>query len=151
LEPPPDVVHTHDWQTALVPLLVRTAPEPRLAAAPTAFTIHNLGYQGIFGQETWPILGLDRRYFTAAGLEFYGRINFLKAGLAFPDRVTTVSPRYAMEIQTPEHGDGLDGVLRERAGTLRGILNGIDVARWDPGHDPFIPATFTSDDLAGKA
>ncbi len=151
LDPPPDVIHCHDWQTGLVPLLLRTTPDPRLVRVPTAFTIHNLGYHGAFGPEVWPALGIDRRWFTTAHLEFYGRVNFLKAGLVFADRLTTVSPRYAEEIQTPEHGHGLDGVLRERASALRGILNGIDVERWDPARDPFLTATFSADDLAGKA
>jgi starch synthase len=151
LDPPPDVVHCHDWQTGLVPLLLRTSPEPTLARVPTAFTIHNLGYHGAFGLDMWPALGLDRRWFTSEHLEFYGLVNFLKAGLVFADRLTTVSPRYAAEIQTPEHGNGLDGVLRARASALRGILNGIDVARWDPSRDPFLAATFDADNLAGKA
>jgi starch synthase len=151
LDPPPDVVHCHDWQTGLVPLLLRTSPDPALARVPTAFTIHNLGYHGAFGLDVWPVLGLDRRWFTSEHLEFYGLVNFLKAGLVFADRLTTVSPRYAAEIQTPEHGHGLDGVLRARASALRGILNGIDVGRWDPARDPFLAATFDADDLAGKA
>ncbi|MCC6764834.1 MAG: glycogen synthase GlgA [Deltaproteobacteria bacterium] len=151
LDPPPDVVHCHDWQAGLVPALLRTADEPRLAGLPTVFTIHNLGYQGIFGAEVWPTLGLDRRFFDTAHLEFHGFVNFLKAGLVFADRLTTVSPRYAQEIRTPEHGHGLDGVLRERRGVLRGILNGIDTTRWDPAHDSFLAAAYDADDLAGKA
>jgi starch synthase len=151
LDPPPDVLHGHDWQAALVPALARTGPDPRLAGMPTVFTIHNLGYQGRFGAEAWPLLGLDRRWFGPSHLEFHGDVNFLKAGLVFADRLTTVSPRYAEEIQTPEQGHGLDGVLRERRGVLRGILNGIDTARWDPAHDPFLAAPFSVDDLGGKA
>jgi starch synthase len=151
LDPPPDVLHCHDWQTGLVPLLLRTSPDPHLVGVSTAFTIHNLGYHGAFGPEVWPVLGLDRRWFTSAHLEFYGLVNFLKAGLVFADRLTTVSPRYAVEIQTPEHGHGLDGVLRDRASALRGILNGIDVDRWEPAHDPFLAAPYDADDLTGKA
>ena len=151
LDPLPDVVHCHDWQAALLPALLRTSADPRLAGLRTAFTIHNLGYQGVFGTEVWPILGLDRRYFSTAHLEFHGLVNFMKAALVFADRLTTVSPRYAEEIQTPEHGYGLDGVLRERRGVLRGIVNGIDTERWNPATDPFVEATYSADDLAGKA
>ncbi len=151
LDPPPDVVHCHDWQAGLVPALLRTSVEPHLARLPTAFTIHNLGYQGLFGPEVWPTLGLDRRWFTSTHVEFHGLVSFLKAALVFADRLTTVSPRYAEEIQTPEHGHGLDGVLRERRAALRGIVNGIDVTRWNPAADALLPATYDVDDLAGKA
>lgn len=150
-DPPPDVVHCHDWQSALVPALLRTAADPRLARIPTAFTIHNLGYQGIFPPEVWPLIGLDRRWFTSSHLEFHGQVNLMKAGLVFADALTTVSPRYAQEIQTPEHGHGLDGVLRERRGALRGILNGIDDRRWNPAHDPHLAAAYSAADLAGKS
>jgi starch synthase len=151
LDPPPDIIHCHDWQTGLVPALLRTAGDVRLAHIPTVFTIHNLGYQGVFGPETWPLLGLDRRYFTSAYVEFYGLVNFLKAGLVFSDRLTTVSRRYADEIQQPEYGHGLDGVLRERRSALSGILNGIDTVKWDPSRDPFLAARYDADHLAGKA
>jgi starch synthase len=151
LEPPPDLIHCHDWQTSLVPALVRTAAAPHLAAVPTVLTIHNLGYQGIFPPDVWPLLGLDRRYFVPSHLEFHGQVNFLKAGLVFADALTTVSPRYAEEIQTPEHGHGLDGVLRERRGILHGIVNGIDTTRWDPRRDPHLAAPFDIEDLTGKA
>ena len=151
LEPPPDVIHCHDWQTGLVPALLRITAGPRLARLPTVVTIHNLGYQGVFSADVWPLLGLDRRYFTPQHLEYYGQVNFLKAGLVFADALTTVSPRYAEEIQTPEHGHGLDGVLRERRGVLRGIVNGIDTTQWDPRRDPHLAAPFSADDLSGKA
>lgn len=151
LDPPPDVVHCHDWQAGLVPALLRTSADPRLARLPTVITIHNLGYQGLFAAEVWPLLGLDRRFFDSAHLEFHGQVNFLKAGLVFADRLTTVSRRYAEEIQTPALGHGLDGVLRERRGALRGILNGIDTKRWDPACDPFLVAPYDVDDLTGKA
>ncbi|MEO6029760.1 MAG: glycogen synthase GlgA [Candidatus Binatia bacterium] len=151
LDPLPDVLHCHDWQTGLIPALARTSPDARLTRIPTVFTIHNLGYQGRFGAAVWPLLGLDRRYFAPSHLEFYGDVNFLKAGLVFADRLTTVSPRYAEEIQTPAQGHGLDGVLRERRSVLRGIVNGIDTERWDPAHDPLIAAPFDADDLQGKA
>lgn len=151
LDPPPDVVHCHDWQAALVPALLRTAADQRLARIPTAFTIHNLGYQGVFPPNVWPLTGLDRRYFASSHLEFHGQVNLMKAGLVFADALTTVSPRYAQEIQTPEHGHGLDGVLRERHAVLRGILNGIDDRRWNPARDPHLAATYSAADLAGKA
>lgn len=151
LDPPPDLLHCHDWQTGLVPALARTGDDFRLARLPLVFTIHNLGYQGIFAPDVWPALGLDRRYFHSNHLEFYGNVNLLKAGLVFADLLTTVSPRYAEEIQSAEHGHGLDGVLRARRHVLRGIVNGIDTTRWDPRHDPHVAAHFDADDLAGKA
>ena len=114
-------------------------------------TIHNLAYQGRFRAENWHLLNLDARYFTRETLEFYGDINFLKAGLVFADVLTTVSPRYAREIQTPELGEGLDGVLRARAGRLRGIVNGIDYRVWNPAADPALPARYDTGDLGGKA
>jgi ADP-glucose type glycogen/starch synthase len=150
LDPPPDVVHCHDWQTGLVPALVRTAADPRLARVPTVITIHNLGYQGRFGPDAATLLGLDPP-FRAALPRVLRRGELLKAGLVFADRLTTVSPRYAEEIQTPEHGHGLDGVLRERRAVLRGILNGIDAERWDPACDPVLAARYDADHLAGKA
>jgi starch synthase len=151
LDPPPDLLHCHDWQTGLVPALLRTAGAPHLARTPTLMTVHNLGYQGVFPPDVWPLLGLDRRWFGPEHLEFYGNVNFLKAGLVFADALSTVSPRYAEEIQTPEHGHGLDGVLRARRGVLRGIVNGIDTTRWNPARDPHLAAPFGSDDLSGKA
>ena len=151
LEPAPDVLHCHDWQTALVPVFARAFPDPRLAPTRTLLTIHNLGYQGIFPSSVWPLLDLDWSYFTPRTLEFYGQVNFLKGGIVFADALTTVSRRYAEEILTVEHGHGLDGVLRERRDVLHGILNGVDYASWDPAHDPHIAAPYGPDDLAGKA
>ncbi|MBI2901976.1 MAG: glycogen synthase, partial [Candidatus Methylomirabilis oxyfera] len=115
------------------------------------FTIHNLGYQGIFKPEVVPLLGLGWGLFTPAGIEFYGKVNLLKGGLLFADLLTTVSPRYSQEIQTPEQGFGLDGVLRQRSGDLFGILNGIDPEEWNPATDPHIAARYTAADLSGKA
>jgi starch synthase len=151
LRPPPDVVHCHDWHTALVPLLARAASDPWLTQVPTVLTIHNLGYQGVFPAGVWPVLGLDARYFTQEHLEFYGSVNFLKGGLVSARALTTVSRRYAEEILTPEHGHGLDGVLRKRRNALVGIVNGVDYARWDPRHDPHLAAPYGPDDLSGKA
>jgi starch synthase len=150
----PDIVHLHDWQTGLAALTLRRRRRGRAAVGPaTVFTIHNLAYQGSFGVETLDRLSLPAGVFTPAGIEFHGRVSFMKAGLVFADAVTTVSPRYAQEIQTPEFGHGLDGVLRERAGLgeLTGILNGADYGRWSPETDPLIPARFSAARLAGKA
>jgi starch synthase len=151
--PPPDVVHVHDWQAALVPAFLavdRPALYPELRATHAITTVHNLAYQGRFWEADWHLLNLDRRVFTPDGLEFFGYINFLKGGLVFADTVTTVSPRYADEIRTPAFGEGLDGVLRGRRADLVGILNGVDYATWDPATDPLIPARYDRDDLAGK-
>lgn len=142
LEPRPDILHVHDWQAALVPAFLRADPElyPELAGARTLITVHNLGYQGVFWNLDWHLLNLDPRYFSPAFLEFYGKINYLKAGLVFSDAITTVSPGYAEEIKTPELGHGLDGVLRERAARLFGILNGADYREWSPEGDPYLPS-----------
>ena len=151
--PAPDILHMHDWQTALVPAFLRATADlyPELAAVRTVQTVHNLAYQGRFPSEEWHLLNLDPRHFVPDGLEFYGDINYLKAGLLFADAITTVSPRYAEEIQTPSFGSGLDGVLRMRADRLRGILNGVDDAVWNPASDPFVPAHYDQGDLRGKA
>jgi len=151
--PAPDILHMHDWQTALVPAFLRATADlyPELAAVRTVQTVHNLAYQGRFPSEEWHFLNLDPRHFVPDGLEFYGDINYLKAGLLFADAITTVSPRYAEEIQTPSFGSGLDGVLRMRADRLRGILNGVDDAVWNPASDPFVPAHYDQGDLRGKA
>jgi starch synthase len=151
LDPTPDILHCHDWQTALVPVLTRAAGDSRFVAMRSVFTIHNLGYQGLFPATDWPLLGLDASYFTPSALEFYGQINFLKGGLLFADALTTVSQRYAEEILGPEQGHGLDGVLRQRRAALHGILNGVDYARWDPAHDPHLIAPYGPGDLTGKA
>src|SRR5437879_9218759 len=148
-----DVLDGHEWQAALAPAFLRGTAElyPELARVRTVLTLHNLAYQGRFPPECWHLLNLDARYFVPEFLEFYGEINFLKAGMVFADALTTVSPRYAAEIQTPAFGEGLDGVLRARGAALRGILNGIDDAVWDPATDPQLPARYRMGDLAGKA
>jgi 1,4-alpha-glucan branching enzyme len=150
---PFDIVHSHDWQSALVNTFLKAQPElyPALVHAATVFTIHNQAYQGLFPASDWPILNLDPRLFTDRYLEFYGQISFLKAGIASADAITTVSPTYAREIQTPEQGCGLEGLLRERAADLTGILNGVDYSIWNPATDPFIARNFGPDNLAGKA
>ncbi|MCW5892564.1 MAG: glycogen synthase GlgA [bacterium] len=153
LATPPDVLHAHDWQAAPALAFLRgtQALYPELAATRTVQTVHNLAYQGRFWAADWHLLNLDPRWFTAEFLEFHGQINFLKAGLVFADAITTVSPRYAREIQTPALGEGLDGVLRARAERVHGILNGIDTVAWDPAGDPALPAHYDATTLDGKA
>jgi starch synthase len=149
----PSVIHCHDWQTALVPAYMKTrlAGDPTFAGIRTLFTIHNLGYQGLFDRSALADVGLDDSLFQPGLLEFFGRVNFMKAGILFSDALTTVSPAYAREIQTPEFGFGLDGLLRSRASALTGILNGADYSRWNPETDPNLAANYSRDDLAGKA
>ena len=148
----PQVLHCQDWQTGLLPVWLRIEPRDGvLAETGTLFTVHNLAYQGLFPAERLPITGLSAEVFTPRGIEFYGKINLLKGGLVFADLLSTVSEQYAREIQTEEFGCGLEGVLRERAEALVGILNGVDYGAWDPATDPLIPARYTPEDLAGKA
>ncbi len=148
----PHVVHLNDWQTALGGWLLRheQAGDPALDRARTVYTIHNLAYQGIFGKETLAAVGLPWDVFRYEAMEFFDRLNFMKAGLVFSDVLTTVSPSYAKEILTPEHGWGLDALLRQRRRDLYGILNGIDAHEWDPARDPHLPAHFHAADLSGK-
>lgn len=149
----PDVLHAHDWQTALLPVYLKTVlrGDPFFQGTSTVFTIHNLGYQGLFPPDALPRLQLPSDLFTPAGLEFFGKVNLLKGGLVFADLLTTVSRRYSQEIQQPEQGFGLEGVLRERSGDLFGIVNGIDPEEWNPAIDPHIAARYTAADLPGKA
>ena len=149
----PSLVHAHDWQAGLAPVYLRTryAGHPVLGGAPSVFTIHNLAYQGLFEPDWLPRLDLGWDELAIDRLEFWGRISFLKGGINDATFVTTVSRRYADEIQMPEFGFGFDGILRARSADLVGILNGIDVAGWDPARDPFLPAPFSAEDLSGKA
>jgi starch synthase len=149
---PVDIVHAHDWQAALTVVFLKTQPAryPETAAAKTIFTIHNLGYQGRFWQGDWHLLNLDYGFFTPQFLEFYANINFLKGALLFADRLTTVSPSYAREIMTPAQSFGLEGVLRQRAGDLVGILNGVDYDQWNPWTDPFISHHYGEHSLINK-
>jgi len=149
----PAVLHLNDWQTALAAWLLRHQhqTDPALARTRSVFTIHNLAYQGSYSKELLPALGLPWELFRPDGVEFHDRLNLMKAGLVFADAVTTVSPTYAREITTPQGGEGLDGLLRRRQGQLHGILNGIDVAEWNPASDPHLPAHFDAQRLAGKA
>lgn len=148
----PDILHAHDWQAALAIAFLKAQPEryPGLASTATVLTVHNLGYQGLASADNWRLLDLDPALFNSECMEFYGRINFLKAGLVFADTITTVSPSYAGEIRTPDYGFGLDGVLQNRVKDLVGILNGVDYAVWNPATDPFLVRTFGPDDLSGK-
>jgi starch synthase len=143
----PEVVHCNDWQTGLIPaLLSLQAQRPA-----TVFTIHNLAYQGTFPYQTFQELGLSPDLWHLDALEYHGQLSFIKGGLVFADRINTVSPSYASEIQTPEFGYGLDGLLRHRAAALSGILNGIDLKEWNPGTDSFLAETYNRRSLANKA
>lgn len=147
-----DVLHAHDWQTGLLPVYQKMllSNDPVVGGVPAVFTIHNLAFQGVFGPATLEAIGLGWNVFTPEALEYWGNISFLKGGVNFSERLTTVSPTYAKEILTPELGFGFEGILTRRAADLTGILNGIDTARWNPAADPLIPAAFTADDLSGK-
>jgi starch synthase len=148
----PDVLHCNDWETALAPVFLRTlyAGDPVLARIATLLTIHNLGYQGTFWHLDMHLLNIGWEYFTPACLEFFGKLNYLKGGIVFADLVNTVSRRYSEEIQTPEFGHGLDGILQTRREDLFGIVNGIDYDEWNPEKDPLIPYRYTADTLQEK-
>src|SRR6516162_4722005 len=150
---PPQVFHCHDWQAGLVPVLLRTlyAEDPAFRDTATLFTIHNMGYQGLFPAEILPLLMLPWDLFTISKMEFFGQVNFLKGALVYSDYVTTVSKKYSQEIQTAEYGFGLEGVLRDRAATVTGILNGVDYAQWSPETDTFISEKFSPTALSAKA
>lgn len=151
-DPPVDVVHCHDWQTGLVPLLLRHAEQRsgRQLARRTVFTVHNMIFQGVLPRRAFALTGLHDSLNAMEGIEYYDRISTLKAGLTYADRVTTVSANYAREILEPEHAYGLEGVVRFRAAALRGIRNGIDRAVWNPATDPLIAAQFSADQMDGK-
>ncbi|MDA3959214.1 MAG: glycogen synthase GlgA [Planctomycetota bacterium] len=146
----PHVVHAHDWQAGLIPVLLQRGFQHDLPATRSVFTIHNIAYQGAFWHWDLRLTGLDWSLYNPLQLEQHERLNCLKAGIVFADRVTTVSKRYAEEIQTAEFGYGLDGAIREHQYKLTGITNGIDVDEWDPGKDPHLPANYTAAKLAGK-
>jgi starch synthase len=147
----PDVLHLHDWQAALTPVYIREhfRGDPTFLGVKTLLTIHNLGYQGLFVPAVLPQIGLPATLMNPDQMEFFGRVNFLKAGIAWSDAVSTVSKGYAREIQTPEYGFGLDGFLR-RHGPITGILNGVDYNEWNPEHDPYIARNYSASDLSGK-
>lgn len=148
----PDIIHCNDWQSGLVPALMKLLynDDPFFEGTKTVFTIHNLAYQGNYPATTFPKLGLPAEAFTMQGLEFYDKVSYLKAGIAYADAITTVSETYAEEIGTPEFGCGMDGVLAKRKRDLYGILNGIDLLVWDPMKDVNIVRPFSVDDLTGK-
>jgi starch synthase len=143
----PDIVHAHDWHAALACAYMAEHPPTQAASV---FTVHNLAFQGLFPMHEWPALGLSSRLMSPAGLEFHGQLSFMKAGLQFASHVTTVSPNYAREITTHEFGAGLDGLLRARAATVTGIINGIDTAVWNPATDPAIATRYDAERLQGK-
>jgi starch synthase len=148
----PDVIHCHDWQSALIPVFLQTryAEDRAVADLPVVFTIHNMGYHGAFPPETMKKIGLPETLFTINGMEFFGQVNFLKGGLIYSDYLTTVSRKYAEEIKTVEYGQGLDGVVRNRADRLTGILNGVDYSTWSPERDKVIAARYSVKDFSGK-
>jgi starch synthase len=148
-----DLLHVHDWQTALCAVYLKTTEAGRaeLSATKTVLTLHNIGYQGLFPGSEFAKAGLTSSWFTPDGLEFYGSVNLLKGGMIFSDYLTTVSPTYAKEILTPQGGMGLDGVLRNRQAQFKGILNGIDAELWNPATDPHLPATYTAKNRENKA
>jgi len=147
----PDVIHVHDWPGGLIPVYLRTLYAELHPRVGTVFTVHNLAYQGLFPASDMALTGLPPGLFHWRALEFYGRLNFLKAGLIYADAVTTVSPTYAREIRTEAGGCGLHGVLHERGEAIRGILNGVDGSTWDPVRDPNLVAGYSAGALAGKA
>ena len=149
----PDVIHGNDWQTALVPVYLRTtyADDPRLSRIGTLHTIHNLAYQGVFDRAMMDAIGLDPSLYTVNGLEFYGRVNPLKGGMVFADILNTVSKTYSKEIQTAEYGEKLEGVLSMRKDDLFGVLNGLDYDVWNPAADEFLAAPYSAEDAAPKA
>ncbi|NKN32299.1 glycogen synthase GlgA [Marichromatium bheemlicum] len=142
----PDVLHTNDWQTGLAPALLHDQP----GRPATAFTIHNLAYQGLFDRATFDRIGLPAALWNVSGIEFHQRMSFIKGGIVFSDRVNTVSPTYADEVRTPRFGCGLDGLLRQLGGRFNGILNGIDYQEWNPTTDPVITRTFDAEHFAMK-
>ena len=149
----PDVVHAHDWQSGLIPAYLKHlyGTEEYWTETASIFTIHNIAYQGQFAPELFPLTGLPAHFFSLDGMEFWGGINFMKAAIVCADVITTVSPRYAEEIQTREYGQGLEGVLQTNRSRLHGILNGADYGEWNPETDPYIAANYSRQNLGGKS
>ena len=141
-----DLIHCNDWQTGLIPALLKCeySENPLYQSIASVITVHNLAYQGVFDYEKLAVTGLDTKFFNWEQMEFHGRLNLLKTGIAFADSISTVSPTYAVEIQGSEQGCGLEGILQDRVDCLSGILNGIDVSQWNPASDKLIPANFDS-------
>jgi starch synthase len=148
----PDIIHHHEWQTGLIPAYLKSIYRNDSLFRPTAvvFTIHNIAYQGLFKKEKFWLTGLPVELYNPEGIEFWERINFMKAGIVYADVINTVSQKYSEEIQTSEYGYGLQGILRKRQKDLYGILNGVDYQDWDPSHDPHLIAQYNLNDLAGK-
>ncbi|MBI4846425.1 MAG: glycogen synthase GlgA [Candidatus Omnitrophica bacterium] len=148
----PDIIHCNDWQTALIPVYLKTLykNDPFFKNVKAVFTVHNLGYQGLFSKINFDSLGLDAGLFSVDGLEFYGKVNLLKGGLLFSDAITTVSPTYAGEIQTREFGCGLEGVLLKRKSDIAGILNGIDYSEWDPRTNKSLAKNYGPENITDK-
>ena len=149
----PSIIHAHDWQTGLVAVYqkMHLSRDSMVGGVPAVFTIHNLAFQGLFPRATLEQIGLGWEVFDVQAMEYWGHISYLKAGINFSERITTVSPTYAREILTQEMGFGFEGVLARRADDLVGILNGIDIDRWNPERDEFVDASFSAEDLSGKA
>ena len=152
LDVQPDILHAHDWHTALLPLYLDSGlrGSPHFAQTRSVYTIHNLNYQGIAGPDAFSLTGLHSRYWAPDALEHYGTLNPMKGGILFANQVTTVSPTYSYEVRGSEHGAGLDGVLRAMSWKFTGILNGIDAEEWDPASDPLLPANYDADTLRDK-
>ena len=148
----PDIIHAHDWSAALAPVILKyNERREQFAKTASVFTIHNLGYQGVYGKHNYPSTGIDWSHFYSAGFEDWDRMNFLKAGLVSSDYLTTVSPTYAKEIQMSEYGFRMDGILRHRSDSLEGILNGVDTDYWNPSKDTYIPVKYSHKDIEKKA
>jgi len=148
----PDIIHHHEWQTGLIPAYLKSASQndPFYSQTAAVFTIHNIAYQGLFKKEKFWLTGLPTEMYNPEGIEFWERINFMKAGIVYADAVNTVSKKYSEEIQTPEYGYGLEGILRKRKESLFGILNGVDYEDWDPSHDPHLIARYDLKNISGK-
>jgi starch synthase len=148
----PDIIHHHEWQTGLISAYLKSIyqNDPLFSHTAAVFTIHNIAYQGIFKKEKFWLTGLPTEMYNPEGIEFWERINFMKAGIVYADAINTVSKKYSEEIQTPEYGYGLEGILRKRRESLYGILNGVDYGDWDPSHDPHLAARYDLEDISGK-
>jgi starch synthase len=148
----PSILHAHDWQAGLVPVYqkMHLSADPTVGGVPVVFTIHNLAFQGLFPPATLAHVGLGWEMLNVQAMEYWGQVSYLKGGINFSEKITTVSPGYAREIVRPELGFGFDGILSRRAADLVGILNGIDTDRWNPEHDPFVPASFSAANVAAK-
>lgn len=148
----PDIIHCHDWQSSLIPIYLKSkfSQDVFFKKTKTVLTIHNLAFQGIFDPSKFPHLHLDKKYFSMNGLEYYGKVNFLKGGIFFSDLITTVSPQYAQEIVTPRFGCGLDGVIKGHKHPVVGILNGVDTQHWDPSTDTSIPMPYDTTNVSSN-